>query len=220
MRFLLVIFFLMVSVMGLHFSGIDLLNEASKKETPHKKLRAVKPRFLQEKTAKVPPATAKQVYSFFETLNDPTLTRYIGLNGKLLPVTLTAESKEVPVFNSPPPASVKKSGKPEILAKTGQRSDPKRQTATESEGWPRYAVQVSSFRSEELAGALKMRLQKKGFDAFLVRTELGNNGGTWHRVFLGRYSDGEKAQEAARIARSQYKLNAVVVRNTNQTTLQ
>ena len=58
-------------------------------------------------------------------------------------------------------------------------------------------------------------LQKKGFDAFLMETVLAEPGGTWHRVFLGRYADEQKAQEAARLAKSQYKLNAVVVRNAH-----
>ena len=74
---------------------------------------------------------------------------------------------------------------------------------------------MSSFRDAGRAGALKMRLQEKGFDAFLMQAELANHAGTWHRVFLGRYADEEKAQEAARLARSEYKLNAVVVRKTN-----
>ena len=85
---------------------------------------------------------------------------------------------------------------------------------TEIEGRPRYAVQVSSFRDAGRAGALKMRLQEKGFDAFLMQAELADHAGTWHRVFLGRYADEKKAQEAARMVRSQYKLNAVVVRKT------
>ncbi len=215
MRFLLVIFFLMAPMAGLYFSEIDLLNRASEKEIPQKKIRAVKPSFHREKIAKTPLAPSKPPYSFFETLNDPTMTRYIGLNGKLLPVAFPPVSKQVSVSSSIPPAGVKKTGKLDILAKTEQRSDPKRKTIAQSEAQPIYAVQVSSFRNEERAGALKMRLQKKGFDAFLKRIELANNGGIWHRVFLGRYSDDEKAQEAARLARSQYKLNAVVVQNTN-----
>ena len=74
---------------------------------------------------------------------------------------------------------------------------------------------MSSFRDEARAGALKMRLQENGFDAFLMQTELADHGGTWHRVFLGRYVDEKKAQEAASLARNDYKLNAVVVRKTN-----
>ena len=101
------------------------------------------------------------------------------------------------------------------LAKPEIKHDRNIRTPTEIGGRPRYAVQVSSFRDAGRAGALKMHLQEKGFDAFLMQAELADHAGTWHRVFLGRYADEEKAQEAARMARSLYNLNAVVVRKTH-----
>jgi len=108
---------------------------------------------------------------------------------------------------------VEKQVKSEPLAKPETKHE--KFSTNEIEGRPRYAVQVSSFRNVESAGALKRRLQEKGFDAFLMQAELADHGGTWHRVFLGRYADEETAQEAARMAKSQYNLNAVVVRKTN-----
>ena len=201
MRLLLVMIFLVASAVGLHFSGINLLGGFQKKEASVKKLRAVKPKFIRDKVAQV--ASDKQVYTFFETLNDPTMTRYVGLNGKLLPAKSTATS------SIPPVAKTEQS---EPLAEPEIKHD--LDIRTEIEGRPRYAVQVSSFRDAGRAGALKMRLQEKGFDAFLMQAELADHAGTWHRVFLGRYADEKKAQEAARMVRSQYKLNAVVVRKT------
>lgn len=212
MRLLLVMIFLVASAVGLHFSGINLLGGFQKKEASVKKLRAVKPKFIRDKVAQV--ASDKQVYTFFETLNDPTMTRYVGLNGKLLPAVLPLERTViVPAKSTATIPPVEKQVKSEPLAEPEIKLD--RNIRTENEGRPRYAVQVSSFRDAGRAGALKMRLQEKGFDAFLMQAELANHAGTWHRVFLGRYADEEKAQEAARLARSEYKLNAVVVRKTN-----
>ena len=208
MRLLLVMIFLVASAVGLHFSGgIDGFLE---KKAPAKKIRAVKPKFIRDKVA--PVASDKTVYTFFETLNDTTMTQYVGLNGELLPLsperTVIGPSKSTATI---PP--VEKQVKSEPLAEPEIKLD--RNIRNENEGRPRYAVQVSSFRDAGRAGALKMRLQEKGFDAFLMQAELANHAGTWHRVFLGRYADEEKAQEAARLARSEYKLNAVVVRKTN-----
>ena len=212
MRLLLVMIFLVASAVGLHFSGINLLGGFQKKEASAKKLRAVKPKFIRDKVAQV--ASDKQVYTFFETLNDPTMTRYVGLNGKLLPAVLPLERTViVPAKSTATIPPVEKQVKSEPLAEPEIKHD--LDIRTEIEGRPRYAVQVSSFRDAGRAGALKMRLQEKGFDAFLMQAELANHAGTWHRVFLGRYADEEKAQEAARLARSEYKLNAVVVRKTN-----
>ena len=204
MRLLLVMIFLVASAVGLHFSGINLLSGFQKKEASAKKLRAIKPKFIRDKVAKA--ASDKPIYTFFETLNDPTMTRYVGLNGKLLPAKIAA----TPLI---PP--VEKQMESEPLAKPEIKHDRNIRTPTEIGGRPRYAVQVSSFRDAGRAGALKMHLQEKGFDAFLMQAELADHAGTWHRVFLGRYADEEKAQEAARMARSLYNLNAVVVRKTH-----
>ena len=204
MRLLLVMIFLVASAVGLHFSGINLLSGFQKKEASAKKLRAVKPKFIRDKVAKA--ASDKPIYTFFEILNDPTMTRYVGLNGKLLPAKIAA----TPLI---PP--VEKQVESEPLAKPEIKHDWNIRTPTEIGERPRYAVQVSSFRDAGRAGALKMHLQEKGFDAFLMQVELADHAGTWHRVFLGRYADEEKAQEAARMARSLYNLNAVVVRKTH-----
>ena len=208
MRLLLVMIFLVASAVGLHFSGgIDGFLE---KKVPAKKIRAVKPKFIRDKVA--PVASDKPVYTFFETLNDTTMTQYVGLNGELLPLS-PERTVIVPAKSTATISPVEKQVKSEPLAEPEIKLD--RNIRTENEGRPRYAVQVSSFRDAGRAGALKMRLQEKGFDAFLMQAELANHAGTWHRVFLGRYADEEKAQEAARLARSEYKLNAVVVRKTN-----
>ena len=188
MRLLLVMIFLVASAVGLHFYGINLLSGFQKKEASAKKLRAVKPKFIRDKVAKA--ASDKPIYTFFEILNDPTMTRYVGLNGKLLPTVL--------------PTAMQVESEP--LAKPEIKHDRNIRTPTEIGGRPRYAVQVSSFRDAGRAGALKMRLQEKGFDAFLMQAELADHAGTWHRVFLGRYADEKKAQEAARMVRSQYTI--------------
>ena len=111
---------------------------------------------------------------------------------------------------------VKKNESLKTFAKLENDQEPKSSVPTtpEIKAPYGYVVQVGSFRDEGRAGALRRLLKNNGFDAFLTPTELTNNGGTWHRVFLGRYIDEENAQEAARLARSQYKLNAVVARNT------
>ena len=159
MRLLLVMIFLVASAVGLHFSGINLLSGFQKKEASAKKLRAVKPKFIRDKVAKA--ASDKPIYTFFEILNDPTMPRYVGLNGKLLPTKIAA----TPLI---PP--VEKQVESEPLAKPEIKHD--LDIRTEINGRPRYAVQVSSFRDAGRAGALKMRLQEKGFDAFLMQAEL------------------------------------------------
>ena len=215
MRLFLVIIFVMASGAGLHFSGI--INKFQESTSSPEKMRAVKPESIRNKVKE--PVPSKPVYTFFETLNDPTMTQYVDLKGGLMatalpPGKIKAVPAKIKVTSIPP---VEKVAKLEPVIKPESKKKPKVETSVipEIKASFRYAVQVSSFRDEKRAGALKMRLQKNGFDAFLTRTELANEGGTWHRVFLGRYADELKAQEAASLVRDKYKLNAVVVRNTN-----
>ena len=56
-----------------------------KKPTVSKKVSAVKPKFLINKAEALKPVSHQ--FTFFETLNDKTMTKYVGLNGEILPVS-------------------------------------------------------------------------------------------------------------------------------------
>lgn len=210
---------LVASGLGLHFSGI--IDQFLEDRPPPKKISAVKPKAIREKSNKVSSTPDQPDFTFFETLNDTTMTRYVKLNGEVSPAkpvpekaTTPAKVKEAsqPVVKVSKSASTKASGQ-----KTGSRpaANPVLQATIQPIIQTRYTVQVSSFRDEGRASALKMRLQKNGFDSFVIKTELPNGGGIWHRVFLGRYEEEKKAQDAAHLAKSKYNLNAVVVSKVN-----
>ena len=57
-----------------------------------KKVSAVKPKFLINKAEALKPVSHQ--FTFFETLNDKTMTKYVGLHGEMLPVSSPAK----PVF--------------------------------------------------------------------------------------------------------------------------
>ena len=169
-----------------------------------KKESAVKPKSIVNKSEALGPVSHQ--FTFFETLEDKTMTKYVGLNGEMLPVSLPAKplrphrkiiepAKLEPKKNIKARKTVAGEKKPSIL--------------------PRFAVQVSSFRDVKMASALKIKLQKKGFDAYLMEIELPNDGGKWHRVFLGQYVDEALARKAAERARQEYKLNAAVIKKTS-----
>ena len=142
----------------------------------------------------------------FETLKDKTMTKYVGLDGKVLPITLPTQSlpfKKKESVETP----IKRSVKPQV--KENIQLENKFQPSVST-----FAVQVSSFRDEKKASILKTDLQIKGFDAFLMEAELPNHGGKWYRVFLGRYSNEDLARKDAEVARKEHKLNSVIVRKT------
>ncbi|MBC8284564.1 MAG: SPOR domain-containing protein [Nitrospinae bacterium] len=170
-----------------------------------KKISAVKPKSLINKAEALKPVSPQ--FTFFETLSDKTLTKYVGLQGEMLPVSLPAK----PILNIQEKRPVRTVIEPKVKAKVEETVQKEKKPEP---SLSKFAVQVSSFRDEKRAGALKIDLQKKGFDAFLMEAELPNHGGKWFRVFLGRYSDEDRARKDAERARQEHKLNAVVVRKT------
>ena len=167
-----------------------------------KKVSAIKPKSIVNKTEALSPVSHQ--FTFFETLKDKTMTKYVGLHGEMLPVSLPAKparshSKIIEPAKLEPKNNIK-----DIVAEEKKRPM-----------LHRFVVQVSSFRDVKMASILKMKLQKKGFDAYLMKIELPNHGGVWHRVFLGKYTDEALAQKAAERARQEYKLNAVVVKKAS-----
>ena len=54
-----------------------------KKPVVSKKVSAVKPKFLINKAEALKPVSHE--FTFFETLNDKTMTKYVGLHGEMLP---------------------------------------------------------------------------------------------------------------------------------------
>ena len=169
-----------------------------------KKVRAVKPKSLVNKLADLKPVSRQ--FTFFETLQDKTMTKYVGLNGEILPISSPSKQLNLPSKRKRVLKRDLHSSKQKLEVK-GYKNPPR---PTE----PYFAVQISSFRNENSANKLIMKLRKKGFDSFLMETELPNHGGKWFRVFLDKYSEEDLAYKAAERVRQQYKLNAVVVRKT------
>jgi len=203
MRLIYLAIFILVTATTFYFmGGLGLLDEWEEPVVV-KKVSAVKPKSLINKAEALKPVSHQ--FTFFETLEDKTMTKYVGLHGEMLPVSL-------PVVLPPP----EKANSSSVVspAKSNLKLKASETIREEIKPSARFAVQVSSFRDEERAGALKIKLQKKGFDAFIMETELPNHGGKWYRVFLGKYSDEKLARKDAERARQEYNLNAVVVRKT------
>ena len=174
-----------------------------------KKVSAVKPKFLINKAEALKPVSHQ--FTFFETLNDKTMTKYVGLHGEILPVS--SADKPISLFKEKNISSlVVEPAKSDQKSKTLNNFQKEKQISPST--LHRFFVQVSSFRNQKKAGALKTKLQEKGFDSFLIETELSNNKGKWYRVFLGKYSDEELASKDAERARKEFRLNAVVVNKT------
>ena len=201
MRFLYFTIFILTCLSVVYFNDglLPGFFSGGKNSSVIKKVSAVKPKSIVNKSEALGPVSHQ--FTFFETLEDKTMTKYVGLNGEMLPVSL-------------PERPVRSHSKIVESAKLEPNENVKAIEGKKQPMLPRFAVQVSSFRDVKMASALKMKLQKKGFDAYLMEIELPNDGGKWHRVFLGQYVDEALARKAAERARQEYKINAAVIKKT------
>ncbi|MAX16836.1 MAG: hypothetical protein CMH73_01505 [Nitrospina sp.] len=204
MRLSLIMMFVISSGIGLYFSGI--INFFEENLSSPKKMIAVKPDSIRNQVKE--PTPRKTVYTFFDTLNDSTMTQYVDLEGKLIPpVRSTKKAPSVSTKTLTTLPLVKKTARLEHTAKLVEIVPPKINAEY------RYVVQVGSFREEARAGALKELLHKNGFEAFLRQTNLADQ--EWHRVFIGQYVDEQKANKAASLVRTKFNLDAKVRRKTD-----
>ena len=204
MRLSLIMMFVISSGIGLYFSGI--INFFEENLSSPKKMIAVKPESIRNQVKE--PTPRKTVYTFFDTLNDSTMTQYVDLEGKLIPsVRSTKKAPSVSTKTLTTLPLVKKTARLEHTAKLIEIVPPKINAEY------RYVVQVGSFREEARAGALKELLHKNGFEAFLRQTNLADQ--EWHRVFIGQYVDEQKANKAASLVRTKFNLDAKVRRKTD-----
>lgn len=72
-----------------------------------------------------------------------------------------------------------------------------------------FLVQVASFKTEEDAGRLTVRLQKKGVQATIERADLGDRG-VWYRVIAGPYTERLQAEQVSALLKSEERLSALV----------
>ncbi|MBI4384267.1 MAG: SPOR domain-containing protein [Nitrospinae bacterium] len=160
-------------------------------------------------------------YTFFETLNDPSMTKMVGLDNRLR--SLPSSSPEKPRDSAAPAKENKTTsvvgadgGKGHAApipkpATTVSAPTPAASSAPSPSAEGDYAVQVSSFRDLVRAQGLQARLQRKGYPAFLLTAELPAKGGLLYRVFLGKYPGPEKANDIAQKVKRDERLEAVVV---------
>ena len=207
-----------------------------------KKDRAVKPESFFKRVKDVMPAPVRKYdYTFFETLEDVDLERYVDLDGKVKVMKKTVHSwvDEVEkvihephillaAYKEPDEGSDKSSSYDDIINKlddlmkeepkkkaapsVAPASSAKRAVAPATVSSKPYRIQVSSFRKLSHARALESKLQQQGYSAFVVSVEISKTKGRWYRVFLGKYQTEASARAAAQKAQHLHKLKTLVLK--------
>ena len=219
-----------------------LNSESGEQVQMAKKDRAVKPESFFKRVKDVMPAPVRKYdYTFFETLEDVDLERYVDLDGKVKvmkktvhswvdevekvihePRILLAAYKE-PDEGSDKPSSyddiinklddlMKEEPKKKVAPSVAPAASAKRAVAPSTVSSKSYRVQVSSFRKLSHARALESKLQRQGYSAFVVSVDISKTKGRWYRVFLGKYQTEASARAAAQKAQHLHNLKTLVLK--------
>jgi cell division septation protein DedD len=77
----------------------------------------------------------------------------------------------------------------------------------------RYTIQVASLKSDKSALKLVGRLEKKGYDAYFIVTNLKDKG-VWYRVRVGNYHKKDDAKKDIKNIEKAIKMKGMVVRDS------
>lgn len=153
--------------------------------------------------------------SFYDDLAKETVPLGSGINVAPPKEEKAVEPPPIPLPDQP---IVKKTPEKETaVAAVAPTPAAKPASTTSAQGMPAavsggsHAVQVGSFSAQKDANALKQKLAKLNYPAFVVEADLGAKG-RWYRVRVGPYSNAEQAKVAQNVLEEREKIKGFVSR--------
>ena len=142
-----------------------------------------------------PQGLIKDEYTFFNTLHDPSMQKFVGLEGivvknnevssdKLMALALNKANSRDIKLNDP------------IVKNNIQSINKNNQTSEKNKNIiPGFSIQVGSFQKIELAELLEIGLENKGYPVYVESALINEKGQVWYRVFVGRFSTKIEAEK-------------------------
>jgi hypothetical protein len=169
---------------------------SDKVRVPPIKQIASKPKNFNKTYKSVEPQELiKDEYTFFNTLHDPSMQKFVGLEGvvekkneaagdKLLDLDINkANSRDVKLNDS----IAKYKSQP---INKNLETEKKNNKITQG-----FSLQVGSFKKIELAEFLETDLENKGYPVYVESVLINEMGQVWYRVFVGRFSTKIEAEK-------------------------
>ena len=211
-KIFLTLLVLVLTATGLFFGSVKVLKFFSEKENlSFKKMISSKPEDMKDKQALVElGASSLDDFTFFDTLDDPSMKKYIGLNGSVVAMKEENYYKSNDLTSkmdgSLAPQVAQSLSKSVITFSTKNLKGQKKVDSSTSG----FVVQVGSFQEFQKADVLKNKLINSDYPVFIVSTFVEEKGYTLHRVFVGKFlKKTEAIQVAVRIKESE-KIESIV----------
>ena len=188
--------------------GVNIYKEMEKSSL--KKQISVKPGSIKGNQALVDPwSIDMDEFTFFDTLDDPSMGKFIGLNGNI--IETPKATKKTSVFDS----KVRKKTIPQLddvttknsLSSVAHKIETQKSGESLASG---FVLQVGSFKTLERAKLLKNSLGKKGYPVFVFAARKTKEGEIWHRVVIGGFTEKEFAVKAAIKVKQIENLDSVI----------
>ena len=176
---------------GFFFSSDKVLKFFSEpKSLSLKKIISYKPKDIKDKQALIElGASSLDEFTFFDTLNDPEMKKYIGLNGSIVvPKKIQSISENIITSSSMP---LKDDNESNSL----------------SSG---FVLQVGSFQQLKKADVLKTKMIAGGYSSFIVTALAKGKDYKLYRVFVGNFMERIEAEKVAIKIKNKEKIESLI----------
>ena len=180
---------------GFYFGDVKAIDTYMEMEKLSlKKQISVKPDNIKQKQALMKPESIDMdKLTFFETLVDPLMRKFVGLNGSIILGPQEVANDKTSDFVS----RDKKSSTPQpasMDAKEPLSSEAQKQADSLGSG---FVLQVGAFHKVEGANLLKNNLGRKGYPVFVEKARMAGSDKALYRVFVGKFVDKRVAERTA-----------------------
>jgi len=201
-----------LGIVGLFFSSTKSFNFFSDKENISlQKIISSKPKNMKDKQALVESGiSTPEDFTFFDTLNDPAMKKYLALNGSI--VSLKDENYYKsndfnPRVNGSPVSKVTQPVSGNIPISGARKHKVQYQTEPSTPG---FVLQVGSFQEFQRADDLKNKLINSDYSVFIASILEEEMGQTLHRVYVGTFLKKIDAEKAAVEIKESEKIESLV----------
>ena len=200
-----------LGIVGLFFSSTKSFDFFLDKENISlQKIISSKPKNMKDKQALVESGISTlEDFTFFDTLDDPTMKKYLALNGSI--VSLKDEnyykSNDLsPRVNGSPASKVTQPVSGNISISGARKLKGQNQT----EPTPGFVLQVGSFQEFQRADDLKNKLINSDYPVFITSILEEEMGQTLHRVYVGTFLKKIDAEKAAVEIKESEKIESLI----------
>ena len=203
---------IILAVVGLFFSSTISFNLFSDKENIFlKKIISSKPKNMKDKQALVESGiSTPEDFTFFDTLDDPAMKKYLALNGSIVSLKDENYYKSndlTPRVNGSPASKVTQPVSGNFSISGARKLKGQNQSEPSTSG---FVLQVGSFQEFQRADDLKNKLINSDYSVFIASILEEEIGQTLHRVYVGTFLKKIDAEKAAVELKESEKIESLV----------